>query len=101
MTLVTPNVRETPFRIYYKRLIDRGMRPISAVGHLSGKLASVFYQCLKTKEFYDEGTHRKQMGLIPTTDDHDIPIEIQDVTIDEMEFTDTTSELPIPMPHEK
>ncbi len=91
MTLVTPNVRETPFRIYYKRLIGRGMRPISAIGHLSGKLASVLYQCLKTKTFYDEETHRKQMGLIPTTDNvhHDTPIEMQDVTIDEMKFTDT------------
>jgi hypothetical protein len=82
MTLITPNVRETPFRIYYERLTARGMKPITALGHLSGKLASVLYECLKTKTPYDEAKHRKQMGL-PTADKTLLaPIEIQDAIID-------------------
>lgn len=63
MTLMTPNVRETPFRLYSKSLTDRGMKPIKALGHLSGKLASVLYCCLKTNTLYDENIHRKQMSL--------------------------------------
>ncbi len=65
MTLMTPNVRETPFRIYCNRLTNRGMKPIKALGHVSGKLASVLYQCLKTSSLYSEDLHRKQITNSP------------------------------------
>ena len=41
MMLMFPSRRETPFRIYYQRLLARGMRPITAIGNVAGKLASV------------------------------------------------------------
>ncbi len=61
--LITPSFQSTPFSIYYKRLVTRGMKPSNALGHMAGKLASVLYQCLKTKTPYDTEKHRSQMGL--------------------------------------
>jgi transposase len=88
MTLISPQVRDTPFRIYYKRLTARGMRPITALGHLAGKLASVFYECLKTEIPYDEAKHRKQMGLQTEVEAPLPPIEVQDIIITPPETTE-------------
>lgn len=63
LVLITPSMRETPFRIYYERLVSRGMPPHSALGHMATKLANVLYMCLKTMTPYDEAKHRLQMGL--------------------------------------
>lgn len=63
LVLITPSIRTTPFRIYYERLISRGMPAHSALGHMAAKLANVLYMCLKTMTPYDETKHRKQMGL--------------------------------------
>ena len=93
--LITPNVRETPFRIYYDRLVNRGKKPISALGHVSAKLANVLYECLKTMTPYDETKHRKQMGL---PKDGDVTrtkaIEIIDTQIDVLESVNSSSDLP-------
>lgn len=88
-TLITPKVRETPFRIYYERLLGRGMKQSKAMSHLSGKLASVLFEWLKTYTLYDEVRHRKQLG-IPTADIPDIKtnMEIQDALIDNPELSD-------------
>lgn len=63
LVLISPKVQETPFRIYYDRLVSRGMPAHAALGHLATKLANVLYMCLKTMTPYDEAKHRKQMGL--------------------------------------
>jgi len=38
------------------------MKPITAIGNVAGKLASVLYSCLKTKTSYDETKHKKQLA---------------------------------------
>ena len=95
LTLMTPNVRETPFRIYYERLLARGMKPITAIGNVSGKLASVLYSCLKTKTPYDERKHRKQLGL-PVEDDvsQKTSAEIIEAQIDAPDMLDIASGFP-------
>lgn len=78
LVLITPTIRTTPFRIYYKRLISRGMPPHSALGHMATKLANVLYMCLKTMTPYDETKHRKEMGL-PTKEEQELKSETIDV----------------------
>jgi transposase len=60
--LQTPNVRNTPFREVYKRLLGRGMKPSTAQGHIAGKLCDVLYGMLKTMTLYDEAQHRRQLA---------------------------------------
>ncbi len=61
--LITPNVKTSPFFEYYERLIARGMKPVTAKGHMAGKLAVVLYGMLKTMTPYDAQKHRKAMRL--------------------------------------
>jgi hypothetical protein len=90
--LITPNVRETPFRIYYARLVNRGKKPISALGHVSEKLSNVLYECLKTMTPYNETKHRKQMGLSTDGDvTHTKAIEIVDTQIDTLEVNSSSA----------
>ena len=89
LVLLTPKVRETPFRIYHERLVSRGMRPLAAVGHTAGKLASILYGCLKTQTPYDEMKHRKGMG-IPTEEDTPLTIEIEEMEIDNLNIPDAS-----------
>jgi hypothetical protein len=92
--LITPNVRETPFRIYYDKLVNRGKKPISALGHVSAKLANVLYECLKTMTLYDEMKHRKQMGLlIEENTTSTTQIEIKDAQIDALEVVNSPSDV--------
>jgi transposase len=81
LILLSPKVRATPFRLYHQRLVARGMKPSTAVGHMAGKLATVLYQCLKTKTLYDEAKHRKEMGLQEDTET-DTPVEVSNELID-------------------
>ena len=71
--LITPNYQSTAFCRYYKRLVQRGMKPSAALGHMAGKLATVLYRCLKTKTPYDEKKHLQHMGLIKQTEATNIP----------------------------
>jgi transposase len=61
--LLPPHMKTTPFRLYYERLTQRGMKPSAAIGHLAGKLATVLYQCLKTMTPYDAEKHRLALNL--------------------------------------
>lgn len=61
--LLTPNMGNTAFRDYYNRLIERGMKPGTARGHLAGKLSVVLYGMLKTNTQYDEEKHRAALRL--------------------------------------
>jgi transposase len=63
LILLTPVIRDTPFRAYYDRLIARGMRPAKAMGHVAGKLSAVLYSMLKTMTPYNEAKHRQELGL--------------------------------------
>jgi len=61
--LLSPNMRSTPFRLYYERLVARGMPSPKARGHVAGKLAELLYYMLKTLTPYDEQRHQKAMGF--------------------------------------
>lgn len=61
--LISPRVRANPFKACYQRLIGRGMRPMTATGHLAGKLSTVIYMLLKTGTAYDEKKHWKALGF--------------------------------------
>lgn len=63
MSLVAPQVAETPFRAWYRQLRARGMRGNVALGHLASKLISVLYYCLLRGELYDPVRHWRDLGL--------------------------------------
>ena len=65
LILLTPVIRDTPFRAHYERLTARGIRPAKAIGHVAGKLTAVLYSMLKSMTSYDEVKHRKALGLPP------------------------------------
>src|SRR5438132_14265418 len=65
LILLAPNVRDTPFREDYRRMVARHVRPATATGHLAGKLSTVLYGMLRTMTIYDETKHRREMGLPP------------------------------------
>jgi transposase len=76
VVLLAPTVRTTPFREYYARLVARGMKPATALGHLAGKLSVVLYGMLKAMQPYDEQKHRKALGLPePTEGTAPAPVE--------------------------
>jgi transposase len=62
MSLLAPQQAPTPFRTYYQRLRERGMRGNAAVGHVAGKLISVLFHCLKSDELYDPERHARDLG---------------------------------------
>ncbi|MDK8181726.1 hypothetical protein [Paenibacillus sp. UMB4589-SE434] len=62
--LVSPKISENSFRVYYKRLVDRGMAKRKAIGHVCGKIAKFLYSCLKNNEPYDPFKHASKMGVI-------------------------------------
>jgi len=75
--LITPNYQTTAFCQYYKRLVNREMRASAALGHMSGKLASVLYCCLKTMTPYNEKKHLEDMGFTKEIEEAKAsPIEI-------------------------
>jgi hypothetical protein len=67
LILLTPNVRSTPFREDYERMVARHVRPATAIGHMAGKLATVLYGMLRTMSVYNEAKHCCEMGLPPLT----------------------------------
>jgi transposase len=93
LVLIAPSTRETPFRIYYDRLVSRGMPAHAALGHLAAKLANVLYMCLKTMAPYNEVKHRKQMGL-PVADEPltSVVIDIQAADIEPEALVDSSSD---------
>ncbi|MHC0564898.1 IS110 family transposase [Paenibacillus sp. MAH-36] len=64
LLLISPKISENSFRVYYKRLVDRGMAKRKAIGHVCGKIAQVLYSCLKNNESYDPFKHASKMGVI-------------------------------------
>jgi transposase len=91
LILLTPVIRDTPFRAFYNGLIARGMRPAKAMGHVAGKLCSVLYGMLKTMAPYDEARHRRELGL-PHVQDFvdkatvDAPLELIEHRVTSPEF---------------
>ncbi len=47
LILLTPVIRDTPFRGHYERLTARERRPAMAIGHVTAKLAAVLNSMLK------------------------------------------------------
>lgn len=60
---MTPKISENSFRVYYKRLVERGMAKRKAIGHVCGKIAHVLYSCLKNNETYDPFKHARKVGV--------------------------------------
>jgi transposase len=63
LQLLGPRVRETPFRVYYRRLRDRNVRGAVAMGHVAGKLISVLFFCLRNEQSYDIERHARALGI--------------------------------------
>ncbi|GAV10720.1 hypothetical protein [Paenibacillus sp. NAIST15-1] len=63
LLLLSPKISENSFRVYYKRLVERGMAKRKAIGHVCGKIAHVLYSCLKNNETYDPVKHASKMGV--------------------------------------
>lgn len=98
LILLSPKIKITPFRLYQQRLVARGMKPSTAVGHMAGKLATVLYQCLKTKTPYDEEKHRKQMGFqedIETSKPIEVSNDLIDTDIMQNDSTSPDTEIDI------
>ena len=62
MSLLAPRHAPTPFRTYYQRLRQRGMRGNAAVGRVAGKLITVLFHCLKSDELHDPERHACDLG---------------------------------------
>lgn len=62
MFLISPRGGDNPFKEHYKRLIDRDMPKMKAIGHVAGKLAQVMYSCLKYGRTYDLAVHRMALS---------------------------------------
>ncbi|WMT40477.1 transposase [Paenibacillus sp. D2_2] len=62
LLLISPKISENSFRVYYKRLVERGMAKRKAIGHVGGKIAQVLYSCLKNNEPYDPFKHASKRG---------------------------------------
>ncbi len=91
LILLAPSVRNTAFREDYQRMIERHVRPATAVGHLAGKLSTVLYGMLRTMAPYDEAKHRREMGLPPLNDVNrpaEAPLEIEMDLVDQIELQD-------------
>jgi transposase len=63
MTLIKSDCEVLTFRTYYQRLRERGVTGKVAVGHVAGKLISVFFFCLRNGEPYDPDHHARDLGL--------------------------------------
>lgn len=98
VVLVSPHVRDTPFRAYYKRLLERGMPPLKAQGHTAGKLSTVIYSLIKNHKPYDERKHWKDLGIeepkesTPRAAVEVSPKQIDDVEEQAMALTDPPDE---------
>ena len=89
LILLTPNVRNTPFREDYRRMVARHVRPATPLGHLAGKLSTVLYGMLRTMTIYDETKHRREMGLPPVQNENlaaQPPLEIEMDLVDDVEL---------------
>ena len=97
--LLTPNVRETPFRVAYQRWTERSMPGANAVGHLAGKLCGVVYGMLKTMTPYDEAKHRRELGLAEVQAGHgttiDAPMDLVDALDGQLLVAQTPREVAI------
>ncbi len=80
--MLSPTIRATPFREVYQRLTGRGMRPAAALGHVAGKLSVVLYGMLKNMTPYDQDKHRRQLGLVQSTDQGSLPVDISLEVVD-------------------
>lgn len=63
LTLIS-GVKPTVFKVYYDRLVERGMPKRKAIGHLCGKIAKLFYTMLKFNQKYDPVKHANDCGII-------------------------------------
>lgn len=92
--MLTPNIRDNPFREVYKRLITRerdALKPQVAQGHVAGKLSMVLYGMLKTMTPYDEGKHRRDMGLPEVAKSALTPVEVTDEVSELLDALDLDS----------
>ena len=63
-------------------MTGRGMRPASALGHVAGKLSVVLYGMLKNMTPYDQDKHLRQLGLVQSTDQGSLPVDISLEVVD-------------------
>jgi transposase len=99
LLLLTPNVRETPFRVVYQRWTERGLPGATAIGHLAGKLCGVVYGLLKTMTPYDEAKHRRELGLAPVQAGEMTTIDAPLDLVDALDAELLTAEDPSPSGH--
>ncbi len=62
MFLISPNGGDNLFKEHYKRLVDRDMPKMKAIGHVAGKLAQVMFGCLKKDRLYESLVHQKALS---------------------------------------
>jgi hypothetical protein len=91
--MLSPTIGQTPFREVYQRLISRGMRPASALGHVAGKLSVVLYGMLKNMTLYDEHKHRRQLGIVDLTDQPATNSTPVDISLEVVDLTESPNDL--------
>lgn len=63
MAIVAPRFPDNAFKVYYRRLRDRGLSGHVAIGHVAGKLISVLFHCMRSGQPYDPLRHARDLGL--------------------------------------
>lgn len=63
LTLIS-GVKPSVFKVYYDRLVERGMPKRKAIGHLCGKIAKLLYAMLKYNQKYDPIKHASDCGVV-------------------------------------
>lgn len=63
LTLIS-GVKPNVFKMYYDRLVERGMSKRNAIGHLCGKIAKLLFSMLKNNQKYDPIIHAQSCGFI-------------------------------------
>lgn len=92
-TLLSPSMPTSPFREFYDRLLARGMKPITAKGHMAGKISVVLYGMLKTMTPYDAQKHRRALRLPePKSESGASPVEAPNNLTDMLDETDRSGE---------
>jgi hypothetical protein len=54
----------TPFHAYYKRLRERNMPGMIAIGHVAGKLITVIFHCVRNGQQYNAAKHAADLGFV-------------------------------------
>jgi hypothetical protein len=93
LVVIANKNKETVFKAYYERLVERGMPKRKAIGHMCGKIAKLLYTTLKNGQPYNPVLHAQACG-IPWKDMYagNIPSIEADACLEEaMEYTGETT----------